>query len=360
MLTNAQGNAKEQRKPDAQESTMSEYRNEALSALAAFEREDYATAREAARLLEFDWDANMRGFEVKSPEVYRNIDRAMDAFTKPIFQTKDGTSDPKTVLAAYEQYVNKLAANDEPWYGAPVAGDNTLDVVRTVSGLVYVPFRNGAGRQPKPGEIVVARLSKYVGNGGEMRPIQGSESPEAIRLQNGSKTPGLLEGLRRLRVGDCGLLIIPPALAYGTAGSSTLNILPNSPLVYFVDIADVKSDSLSYTVARTIAMKGVDAGISKYHELANEGFSDLYRSGQADLNALGYWRLQERDFEGAIKLFKLNVEAYPGSADVYDSLGEAYAKKGDKQQATEAYRKAVAIDPKMESSRKALKELGVE
>jgi tetratricopeptide (TPR) repeat protein len=42
---------------------------------------------------------------------------------------------------------------------------------------------------------------------------------------------------------------------------------------------------------------------------------------------------------------------------VYDSLAEAYLLSGDKEKAIENYRRAVAIDPTMESAKQALKQL---
>jgi hypothetical protein len=39
-------------------------------------------------------------------------------------------------------------------------------------------------------------------------------------------------------------------------------------------------------------------------------------------------------------VFKKNVKDYPRSWNTYDSLGEAYAKKGDKRRAAEQYGKA--------------------
>ena len=45
-------------------------------------------------------------------------------------------------------------------------------------------------------------------------------------------------------------------------------------------------------------------------------------------------------------LFKLNVSEYPDSWNVYDSLGEAYFKKGDKAMAIKNYQKAVELNPR--------------
>ena len=46
------------------------------------------------------------------------------------------------------------------------------------------------------------------------------------------------------------------------------------------------------------------------------------------LNLLGYQLLQEGKTKQAIELFKLNTEAYPTSANTYDSLGDAYLADG--------------------------------
>ena len=47
----------------------------------------------------------------------------------------------------------------------------------------------------------------------------------------------------------------------------------------------------------------------------------------------------------AIEIFKLNVEAYPQSSNVYDSLGEAYMVKGDGEQAIMNYEISLKLDP---------------
>jgi tetratricopeptide (TPR) repeat protein len=47
------------------------------------------------------------------------------------------------------------------------------------------------------------------------------------------------------------------------------------------------------------------------------------------------------------------VEAYPQSANVYDSLGEAYLLRGDKEKAIENYQKSLDLDPKSENAKEA-------
>jgi uncharacterized membrane protein len=51
------------------------------------------------------------------------------------------------------------------------------------------------------------------------------------------------------------------------------------------------------------------------------------------------------------------VETHPRSANVYDSLGEAYLAAGDRPLAIANYEKALAIDPKMKSALTAIEDL---
>jgi predicted alpha/beta superfamily hydrolase len=64
------------------------------------------------------------------------------------------------------------------------------------------------------------------------------------------------------------------------------------------------------------------------------------------INALGYRYLQAEDYKKAIATFKKNVERYPGSANVYDSLGEAYENNGEPEKAAKSYKKAVSLGEK--------------
>jgi predicted alpha/beta superfamily hydrolase len=61
------------------------------------------------------------------------------------------------------------------------------------------------------------------------------------------------------------------------------------------------------------------------------------------INQIGYQFLRSEKPEDAIATFKANVERYPNSANVYDSLGEAYEKTGHMDWAAPQYEKAQAL-----------------
>lgn len=65
---------------------------------------------------------------------------------------------------------------------------------------------------------------------------------------------------------------------------------------------------------------------------------------EGNFNRLGYNKLRSDNFEEAKQIFKINMELYPNSSNVYDSYAEALRKSGDTVQAIEFYKKSIAID----------------
>ncbi len=64
---------------------------------------------------------------------------------------------------------------------------------------------------------------------------------------------------------------------------------------------------------------------------------------EALMNRLGYEHLQAGDTKGGVDLLKLNVDAYPNSANAYDSLGDAYLADGQKELARKSAQQALAL-----------------
>ncbi len=87
--------------------------------------------------------------------------------------------------------------------------------------------------------------------------------------------------------------------------------------------------------------------------------SDLqgFNFDERALNQLGYMLLEKGRNSDAIAIFKLNVDEYPKSGNVYSSLAAAYSKDGQKQQAIINYRKFLELDPKNQNAVNKLKEL---
>ena len=96
--------------------------------------------------------------------------------------------------------------------------------------------------------------------------------------------------------------------------------------------------------------------VAQYRELRKTS-ADAYDFREADLNTVGYRLLTRGRVDDAIEVFKLNVEMYPKSANPYDSLGEAYAVKGDKELALKNYRKSVELDPNNKNAIDAIERL---
>jgi CubicO group peptidase (beta-lactamase class C family) len=124
--------------------------------------------------------------------------------------------------------------------------------------------------------------------------------------------------------------------------------LKPAPLVIRLPIAKV--------LARAIATRGIDSAVTQYRDL-KKNQPQGYDFSEPQLNALGYRLMQQHKLKEAIVVLQLNVEAYPQSGNVYDSLGEAYMLNGDKQLAIENYEKSLKLDPGNANAVEMLKKL---
>ena len=80
-----------------------------------------------------------------------------------------------------------------------------------------------------------------------------------------------------------------------------------------------------------------------------------------ELNTYGYTLLGQGQHDKAISIFQLNTQRFTKSANTWDSLGEAYATKGDKKNAVTNFKKSLSLNPPANvkaNSEKYLKQLG--
>jgi CubicO group peptidase (beta-lactamase class C family) len=105
------------------------------------------------------------------------------------------------------------------------------------------------------------------------------------------------------------------------------------------------------------AVEGNGAAIvARYRELRLQK-PDEYDFREVELNTLGYSLLRAGRIADAVEVFRLNVEMFPESANVYDSLGEAYAAAGNKELALTNYRKSLELDESNTNARESIQRL---
>jgi tetratricopeptide (TPR) repeat protein len=116
----------------------------------------------------------------------------------------------------------------------------------------------------------------------------------------------------------------------------------------FVPTIKVAFDSrkpIGQTLSEAIAAGGIDPAIRQYHQLKATS-AKTYNFDEDQLNNLGYELIRGKKLDQAIRIFQLNVDAYPQSANVYDSLGEGYMDAGNKSEAIANYQKSLQLNPK--------------
>ncbi len=71
----------------------------------------------------------------------------------------------------------------------------------------------------------------------------------------------------------------------------------------------------------------------------------LAMATETELNTYGYTLLNQGDKKEAIRIFKMNVDRHPESANAWDSLGEGYALSDDKDNAIKCFKKSLSLNP---------------
>ena len=116
------------------------------------------------------------------------------------------------------------------------------------------------------------------------------------------------------------------------------------------------AESAAFQVEKSIRSAGIDQGIQTFRELKAMPQARFYFD-EGEFNGLGYRLMQTGNLNGAIKIFKLNAELYPASANAYDSLGEAHMANGNKKLAIENYEKSLQLNPENKNTIEMLKQL---
>ena len=102
-----------------------------------------------------------------------------------------------------------------------------------------------------------------------------------------------------------------------------------------IEIASTFQNTM--TRAAILEKKGDAKGAAALREKA------LGLATEGDINLYAYGLLADKKADEALAMFRKNAAEHPTSWNAHDSLGEAYAAKGDKKSATDSYTKALSL-----------------
>ena len=141
---------------------------------------------------------------------------------------------------------------------------------------------------------------------------------------------------------------------------------PKDQKDYMILVPKEKNKDFSYNYKKLEADEKIPSEYLKNNEYdkALKGYLAIKEKDSMDtsinednLNSLGYKALQDKNYENAINIFNINVALYPESSNVYDSLGDAFRRKGDTVQAIISYKKSLEFDSGNARAKRIIDEL---
>jgi predicted alpha/beta superfamily hydrolase len=104
--------------------------------------------------------------------------------------------------------------------------------------------------------------------------------------------------------------------------------------------------------------------VFRHPELIGSQFQKLYnetgvrfKPPESVINNLGYQALNNKLYDLAILYFQMNINYYPDSYNVYDSMGEAQMKKGENKRAITYYKRSLELNPLNKGAEEMIKKL---
>jgi CubicO group peptidase (beta-lactamase class C family) len=127
--------------------------------------------------------------------------------------------------------------------------------------------------------------------------------------------------------------------------------------------ADIIKRHIGFTFAEVLTKDGIEKAKAFYKETSEDSTQHKFYFWKEDDDAMtypGYMLLEQKIFNEALEVFKVNLELNPASGYAYGHLGVAYARSGNKDLAGLNLRKAIELAPTEEYFKEELKTLNKE
>jgi FKBP-type peptidyl-prolyl cis-trans isomerase FkpA len=123
--------------------------------------------------------------------------------------------------------------------------------VKTASGLIYIPLKEGTGASPVATDIVKVNYRGTLPDGKEFDSSYARNEPAQFPL--GGVIKCWTEGVGKMKVGGKAKLVCPPAIAYGDQGTPGGPIPPAATLAFEVELLEVSKPEAAKPAAKPAA-----------------------------------------------------------------------------------------------------------
>jgi len=154
---------------------------------------------------------------------------------------KEAMEKEKKAQAIAQEQAKKAEA-EESGKLEEYATKSGIEFAKTASGLRYlVSTKKADGAQAKAGDSVTVHYTGKFLDGKVFDSSVNRGEPFQFVLGTGSVIGGWDEGIALLKKGEKATLLIPSALGYGAGGAGGGQIPPFTPLLFEVELIDIKS-----------------------------------------------------------------------------------------------------------------------
>jgi glyoxylase-like metal-dependent hydrolase (beta-lactamase superfamily II) len=127
---------------------------------------------------------------------------------------------------------------------------------------------------------------------------------------------------------------------------------------HYSTVTEIWSEVSGQLAAAPVLFELIDqgAGEAAVRAVVDDLSSDSprYFFIENEINGYGYFLLQHDKVEQAVRMFRINVELFPESWNVYDSLGEALLRAGSTDEAVAMYERSLVLNPDNTNGKEAL------
>jgi tetratricopeptide (TPR) repeat protein len=125
-----------------------------------------------------------------------------------------------------------------------------------------------------------------------------------------------------------------------------VNIKGNIAIVDLTQRADNFPNPFSSDQTILMEKQGKTWKILRQQSVVKTDYELNDKNIEGALNTQGYNLIQLKKLDDAIRVFTLNTQLFPNAWNTWDSLADAYMKKGEKQIAIGFFKKSLELNPK--------------